>query len=512
MKKVVKKGMALASAAVMIAGSMPMAEINVFAYESNGNQIAVQAENSVAVQADSLDASGKWGTCDWTLNDGTLIFSGGVGGRERTWSDYKDDIEKIVITGKITFPEGTRLNMFSYMRFLETIEGLDNLDTSNVTDMSDMFYGCTSLETLDISKLDTSNVTDMSSMFDSCKVLKTMDMGNLDTSKVTNMSDMFDGCTSLETLDMGKLNTSNVTNMSSMFYQCKALKMLDISNFDTSKITDMYSMFDGCSSLKKLDVSNFDTSKVTNMGDMFCYCKSLKTLDLSNFDTHRVTSMYGMFASCKSLSVLDLSNFDLSKLPGTKYEKLEMFYDSYIISVKLPDKLGGIEDKFKKGLKSVMPAGKWTDETTGITYNDVESVELLEGHSYKFNPEKMSTRLSGRSSSEGVTLYAKVEGGAPRYTYKYIMHNPKTGKWTLLSDYSTSDNYTFNIAGNGERIIYADVKDALGNVVRASTTITLAGQEQEPLIVEASKNETDKQVTFTANAAGGLSDLSLIHI
>lgn len=68
MRKIVKKGMALASATIMIAGSMPMTAVNISASENHGKQIAVQSEQSteiqaeedIAVQSDSEIASGTW--------------------------------------------------------------------------------------------------------------------------------------------------------------------------------------------------------------------------------------------------------------------------------------------------------------------------------------------------------------------------------------------------------------------------------------------------------------------
>ena len=51
---------------------------------------------------------------------------------------------------------------------LTQINNIEYLNTSKVTDMSNMFSGCRSLITLDISGFDTSNVTDMSEMFAYC--------------------------------------------------------------------------------------------------------------------------------------------------------------------------------------------------------------------------------------------------------------------------------------------------------------------------------------------------------
>ena len=48
MRKIMKKGMALASATIMIAGSMPMTAVSISAAENEGNQIAVQADSETA--------------------------------------------------------------------------------------------------------------------------------------------------------------------------------------------------------------------------------------------------------------------------------------------------------------------------------------------------------------------------------------------------------------------------------------------------------------------------------
>ena len=98
----------------------------------------------------------------------------------------------------------------------------------------------------------------------------------LDTSNVTSMQEMFDGCSSLTSLDLSSLDTSKVTSMSGMFNGCSSLTSLDLSNFNTSNVTDMHFMFYGCSKLTSLDLSSFDTSNVTNMSNMFDRCSSLK--------------------------------------------------------------------------------------------------------------------------------------------------------------------------------------------------------------------------------------------
>ena len=156
-------------------------------------------------------------------------------------------------------------------------------------------------------------VTNMSEMFYVCNSVKSLDLSNFDTSKVTDMGYMFWDCSSLSSLDLSSFDTSKVTNMIRMFSDCSSLSSLDLSSFDTSAVTVMGSMFSGCSSLSSLDLSSFDTSKVTNMESMFYSCSNLTSLDLSSFNTSKVTKMNMMFSNCSSLTSLDLSSFDTSK-------------------------------------------------------------------------------------------------------------------------------------------------------------------------------------------------------
>lgn len=156
-----------------------------------------------------------------------------------------------------------------------------------------------------------SSHTDLSEMFFNCLYLESVNTQDWDTSNVTTMRWMFEGCVQLDSLDLSRFNTSNVTNMEAMFCDCASLTELDVSSFDTGNVTNMAWMFENCNDLTELDVSNFDTSNVTSMYAMFRDCEKLTTLDLSNFDTSRLCEASDMFYNCTSLTELDLSNFNL---------------------------------------------------------------------------------------------------------------------------------------------------------------------------------------------------------
>ena len=258
-------------------------------------------------------AGAPWFLCD----DGALKIGEGFIHYSHTtsspWHAHRGEINRIVFTGDIT--AGTSLaGLFISLPNVTTIEGLSYIDTSDVRNMSRMFSGASSLESVDLSNFDTRNVDNMIQMFNGASSLTSLDLSNFNTSQVTSMSSMFNGASSLTSLDLSNFNTSQVTSMSSMFSGASSLTSLDLSNFDTSRVTSMSSMFSGASSLTSLNLSGWNTSNVTSMSWMFGRTSSLESVDLSYFDTSRVTNMSTMFYSASSLVELNLSNFDTSRV------------------------------------------------------------------------------------------------------------------------------------------------------------------------------------------------------
>ena len=127
---------------------------------------------------------------------------------------------------------------------------------------------------------------------------------NLNTENVTSMRDMFNGCSSLTSLDLTNFNTAKVTDMKLLFANCSALESLDLSMFNTENVTSMPSMFNGATNLKTLNVSNFNTEKVNNMGHMFANCPNLTSLDLSSFNTKGVEYVDNIFKNCSNLTTI----------------------------------------------------------------------------------------------------------------------------------------------------------------------------------------------------------------
>ena len=234
---------------------------------------------------------------------------GGLNVYERQWNSHSGDIITVVFDE--SFANCTTLtntsSWFKGCSKLENIMGIENLRTDNVWDMGNMFNGCSSLTSLDVSGFKTDKVWDMNNMFNGCSSLTNLDVSGFKTDNVTNMNGVFCNCFSLTNLDVSGFKTDNVTDMSGVFYGCTNLISLDLSSFNTANVTKMYCMFSGCSSLTSLGLSGFKTDNVRDMGNMFRGCSGLTNLDVSGLKTDNVTNMGGMFNGCSGLTNLDLS-------------------------------------------------------------------------------------------------------------------------------------------------------------------------------------------------------------
>ena len=139
---------------------------------------------------------------------------------------------------------------------------------------------------------------------------------------------MFWGCSSLTSLDVTHFNTANVTNMRSMFSSCSSLTSLDVTNFNTAEVTNMGYMFSWCSSLTSLYLTNFNTEKVTNMESMFFFCQALTTIYASSkFVTTLVSNSSNMFNKCKKLKG-EVEEWTNDKATDKTYAKIEGGYFS----------------------------------------------------------------------------------------------------------------------------------------------------------------------------------------
>lgn len=320
------------------------------------------------------------------------------------------------------------LYMFNGFTGLTTINNFGNLNTAKVTSMYDMFYGCSSLTTLDLRGWDTSNIDNMGSMFQGCSNLTTLNLSGWNTSSVENMSGMFYGCSSLTTIYIDKnWSTASVTSSNYMFEGCTKLPNWDSDDpvtdasmakasidggYLTTTESYLYLDINGTSATLKYGVvpdgkpyypyyygdsypqwsgngsdvfDSFVTNGTTINVDVSCKdytgttlqmlffnCSKLTTINnLGNLKTDNVTNMELMFFSCSSLTTLDLSGWNTDNVTNMRL----MFSGcSSLTTLDLSDwntaNVTDMSSMFSacENLTTIYVGDDW--KTTSVTYGD----------------------------------------------------------------------------------------------------------------------------------------------
>ena len=78
------------------------------------------------------------------------------------------------------------------------------------------------------------------------------------------MSNMFYGCSSLISINLTNFVTSQVSDMSNMFYNCLSLTSLNLSNFVFNDMVEMSNIFNGCSNLEYINLTNLREINLNN--------------------------------------------------------------------------------------------------------------------------------------------------------------------------------------------------------------------------------------------------------
>ncbi len=136
---------------------------------------------------------------------------------------------------------------FLGMQFLKSIRGMEYLNTSEVTNMGDMFDGCSTLTSIDVSHFNTEKVTFMAGMFAFCSNLKSLDLSSFNTANVVAMRLMFYNCGELETIYVGDgWSTAAATGGGyQMFQDCNSLVGGQGTTYDPAHTEEDYAHLDG---------------------------------------------------------------------------------------------------------------------------------------------------------------------------------------------------------------------------------------------------------------------------
>lgn len=165
--------------------------------------------------------------------------------------------------------------------------------------MGFMFYGCSSLESIDLNTFNTSKVIDMTQLFNGCKSIKKLNLENLDVKLLKGDMKggyyMFAYCSSLEELHISNWDVSNIRLMNGMFKNCSSLQILDLSGWNIEKVINVSEMFDSCTKLKTIYISDKwgDNSQVQNSGKMFFGCVNLS--GAIKFEANKIDITYANY-------------------------------------------------------------------------------------------------------------------------------------------------------------------------------------------------------------------------
>ena len=179
---------------------------------------------------------------------------------------------------------------------------VSGFDTSKVTNMSAMFKGCSSLTSLNVSGFDTSKVTNMCYVFSASGVQK-LDLRGWNVENVLTMKQMFEGCMSLATINLTEWNAIKCTNMTNMFDVCIAIqKIYGLSTLVKAACKEMpsFMMLPDID----LDLSGWDTSGLKRLNLPF-YRSSLKTIDCSGdgWNNVNVSNVYRFLEGVKKFKL-----------------------------------------------------------------------------------------------------------------------------------------------------------------------------------------------------------------
>jgi surface protein len=275
----------------------------------------------------------------------------------------------------------TTYSWFYEMQNLQTITGIEHLNTSEVISLSQMFFRCNKLTSIDVSHFNTSKLKTLWAMFYNCSGLTSLDLSSFNTSMVTNTGYMFNSCSNLRTIYVGEgWSTAAVTGSVSMFTDCSSLVGGMGTVYDANHVDKAYAHIDGgvsdpgyftaagieayaCYTPENTTLTfyydtergtrpgttydlntgmntpawrsvgshvtqvvfdpSFANARLTTTYSWFYGMQNLQTIEgMEYLNTSEVTDIAYMFGWCTSLTSLDLSHFNTSKVTNMGY----MFY------------------------------------------------------------------------------------------------------------------------------------------------------------------------------------------
>ena len=304
--------------------------------------------------------NGKWNP---------VVEAGGCA-LSQNYAHYQDeDVKSVEATSDNTIGILSAISAYQGCPNLTSVRVAKSSYTSLIVANS-MFHGCSSLETVEISSGALHPLRVALRMFADCAKLKTfryiLDYDNDDiygteqkhALEIVDAFNMFYKCSSLETVDARLL--PNLTSAFQMFYLCKNLKDAKIeflpnlvmgrsmfygcNNLTEFKVTELPnlvsgpSMFYGCNNLTNVAIESLPN--LVSGRSMFCYCNNLTEFKVTELP--KLETAEWMFDNTLNIKQFNLSLPSVKSLHGVFYiepDSLGKSKTEAIVLSNLPDNL-----------------------------------------------------------------------------------------------------------------------------------------------------------------------------
>ena len=198
-------------------------------------------------------------------------------------------------------------------------------ENSASIDMSKVFFRCEGLTSVpsDVFDVVAPKVTTLNACFQNCVNLKTVADGFANScTNVANINNLFYGCTSLESLPATMLTGSaaKLKNCSNVCWGCTSLKSVpdNLFGFITVANSAFAFCFSGCTSLTKVGANIFPAGTgASGLNNVFQGCTSLTDVSADAFaKCTKVTTINSVFKGCTALKTVPGGLF--AKMTGVK--------------------------------------------------------------------------------------------------------------------------------------------------------------------------------------------------
>ncbi len=400
----------------------------------------------------------------------------------------------------------------NYVRYPLTnaaeIDGMEYLNTEKVTDMNGMFYGCASIDSLDLASFNTDNVTDMKWMFSGCTKLATIrckfhwdESGKLEQSEK-----MFEGCTSLVgengTKCNGKDNIDKTyarpdkvnapgyfttikeqytvfdeeTGTLTYYYDDKCLERKGIVEMYTPTKGDAIRFEGYAEKIKKAVIHKSYRHLIKkSLACMFyggtsstCLAEMESVEGLENLRTEKVTDVHDMFLGCRSLKEVDVTPLITSKVKNFR----RMFFECVSLKELNVDgfdirKATNMTNMFANctSLTTIWNENSW--KVSGVTSYDMfyNCPALVGGHGSEYDESHCNNEYAlpdgGRKKPGYFTMTPHLErrftvsenGDQIRFSLGNLQYNPTNNKWRFApnqwNNMLQSNQYVWSITYSG---------------------------------------------------------------